>query len=68
VNVDVTATLAVVIPLVAVSLGLTLWAIVDLFSASRVVVGGNKLLWLVVILISTPLGALLYFLLGRRDG
>ena len=57
-----------IIPLLALTLGLSLWAIVDLFAAERVVWGGNRWLWLAVILLSTPIGPLLYFLVGRRDG
>ncbi len=56
------------IPLVALSAGLTIWAMVDLLGADRRVAGGEKWVWLLIILVSTPLGPLVYFLVGRRDG
>jgi len=65
---ELKAALPWLIPLVALSLGLTIWALVDLLSADRVVAFGPKWLWLIVILMSTPIGPLIYFFAGRRDG
>ena len=65
---ELQAALPWLIPLVALSLGLTIWALVDLLSSERVVAFGPKWLWLIVILISTPIGPLIYFFVGRRDG
>ena len=65
---DLQAALPWLIPLVALSLGLTIWALVDLLAADRKVAFGPKWLWVVVILVSTPIGPLIYFFVGRRDG
>lgn len=65
---DLRAALPWLLPLLFLLLGLTIWAIVDLLGADRVVAFGPKWLWLVVILLSSPIGPLIYFLFGRRDG
>jgi len=41
--------------------------LVDLLAADRVVAFGPKWLWLIVILLSSPVGPLIYFFVGRRD-
>src|SRR4051794_23708219 len=59
--------LALLAPLLVLLLGLDVWAIIDLFQADRMVKGGLKPLWLLVILLVNPWGALIYFWLGRDE-
>ena len=54
-------------PLLVLFVGLQLSAIIDLFRAGRAVKGGNKVVWLLVILLVNPWGVLLYFWLGREE-
>jgi hypothetical protein len=55
------------IPLVLVSLGLEVFALIDLFHSDRRVKGGNKLIWALVILLVSTFGPLIYLFLGRED-
>src|SRR6476660_6756780 len=59
--------LGLLAPLLVLLLGLDVWAIIDLFQPDRVVKGGLKPLWLLVILLVNPWGALIYFWLGRDE-
>jgi len=55
------------IPLALVSLGLEVFALVDLFRSDRRVRGGNKLIWALVILLISTFGPLIYLFVGRED-
>jgi hypothetical protein len=59
--------LALVIPLLLIELGLKLIAFVDLEKDERVVLGGNKIAWALVILVVSLIGPLLYLTIGRRN-
>ena len=63
---DLIALLPILIPAVVIGLGLEIYSIVDLFRQDRRVKGGNKLVWLIVILLGT-LGQLVYLFAGRED-
>ena len=56
------------VPLVALQLGLIVLAIVDLLRDDRRVRGGNKGVWAIVIVFVSLFGAILYFLVGREEG
>ncbi len=55
------------VPLVLIDLGMVVYCIVDLYKPDRRVRGGNKLLWLLVILLVSTLGWLVYLLVGREE-
>ena len=59
--------LPIVIPLAVAELALVIFCLVDLFRADRRVRGGNKLVWALVILLISTLGALVYLIFGRED-
>ena len=65
-NVD-TGILLAIIPLVLIDLGMVIYSIVDLFKADRRVKGGNKLVWLLIILLVSTFGWLAYLLFGREE-
>jgi hypothetical protein len=65
-NVDVRL-LAALVPLVLIDLGMVVYSIVDLYRPDRRVKGGNKLVWLLVILLVSTLGWLAYLLVGREE-
>jgi Phospholipase_D-nuclease N-terminal len=54
-------------PLVLIDLGMVIYCIVDLYKPDRRVRGGNKLVWLLVILLVSTLGWLVYLLAGREE-
>lgn len=59
--------LALLLPLVAVQLGLLVYALLDLVKPGRRVRGGNKAVWALVIVLVSIAGPLVYFLAGRDD-
>jgi phospholipase D-like protein len=65
-GVDTTLLLAL-IPLVLLDLGMVIFCIVDLYKPDRRVRGGNKLVWLLVILLVSTLGWIIYLLVGREE-
>ncbi|HEU4783583.1 MAG TPA: PLDc N-terminal domain-containing protein [Ktedonobacterales bacterium] len=62
-----TGILLAVIPLVIIDLAMVVYCIVDLFKPDRKVRGNNKLVWLLVILLVSTLGWLIYLLAGREE-
>ncbi|HEX5159934.1 MAG TPA: PLDc N-terminal domain-containing protein [Ktedonobacterales bacterium] len=62
-----TGILLAVIPLVIIDLAMVIYCIVDLFKPDRKVRGDNKLVWLLVILLVSTLGWLIYLLAGREE-
>lgn len=58
--------MAVVIPLVAIQLGLMIWAFVDLAKRERVR-GGSKLVWGLVIVLINLVGPIVYLVWGRSE-
>ena len=62
-----TQVLLLLSPLIVISLGLLLYALYDLSRPGRRVKGGNKLVWLVIILLVSTFGPLVYLLAGREE-
>jgi phospholipase D-like protein len=65
-TIDSTLLLAL-IPLVLLDLGMVIFCIIDLYRPDRRVRGGNKLVWLLVILLVSTLGWIIYLLAGREE-
>jgi hypothetical protein len=59
--------LPLLIPLILLEFALMAVGLFDLTRADRVVKGGNKLVWGLVIVFVQFLGPLVYFLFGRED-
>jgi hypothetical protein len=55
-----------VLPLILIELGLMIFALVDLVRRPRVK-GGNKWLWVIVIVLINIVGPLVYFVVGREE-
>jgi hypothetical protein len=55
-----------VIPLVVLELALLVIAVVDIVRREYVT-GGNKVVWLVVVIIVNFIGPIIYFIFGRRE-
>jgi hypothetical protein len=62
-----TGILLAVIPLAIIDLAMVIYCIVDLFKSDRKVRGNNKLVWLLVILLVSTFGWLIYLLAGREE-
>lgn len=62
-----TTLLLALLPLVLIDLGIVIYCIVDLFKPDRRVRGGNKIVWLIIILLVSTLGWVAYLLIGRED-
>jgi hypothetical protein len=65
-TIDSTLLLAL-IPLALLDLGMVIFCIIDLYKPDRRVRGGNKLPWLLVILLVSTLGWIIYLLVGREE-
>ena len=63
-----TQTLVLVLaPLLLVQIAFAVFALRDLARPERRVRGGNKLVWVIVIVLGELLGPLIYFLFGRQE-
>jgi hypothetical protein len=62
-----TSLLLILLPLVVIELGLVVFSLVDLFKSDRRVVGGNKLVWALIIVLVSTIGPIVYLLAGRKQ-
>ena len=59
--------LSLVLPLAALELILIIIALVDLIRREPDRINGNKVVWVLVILLIATLGPICYFILGRKE-
>jgi hypothetical protein len=59
--------LLILLPIVVIELGLVVFSLVDLFKPERHVVGNNKLIWALVIVLVGTIGPVVYLLAGRKQ-
>jgi hypothetical protein len=59
--------LLILLPIVVIELGLVVFSLVDLFKPERRVVGNNKLVWALVIVLVGTIGPIVYLLAGRKQ-
>ena len=64
---DLGPLLAVAIPILAIQLGLLVWALYDLTRPTRKVKGGSKIVWALIIIFVNIIGPILYFIVGREE-
>lgn len=62
-----TSLLLILLPLVVIELGLVVFSLVDLFKPERRVIGDNKLVWALVIVLVGTIGPIVYLLAGRKQ-
>jgi len=62
-----TSQLLILLPLVVIELGLIAFSLVDLFKSERRVVGDNKLVWALIIVLVGTIGPIVYLLVGRKQ-
>jgi Phospholipase_D-nuclease N-terminal len=62
-----TSLLLILLPLVVIELGLVVFSLVDLFRPERRVVGNNKLVWALIIVLVGTIGPIVYLLAGRKQ-
>jgi Phospholipase_D-nuclease N-terminal len=62
-----TSLLLILLPLVVIELGLVVFSLVDLFKPERRVIGDNKLVWALVIVVVGTIGPIVYLLAGRKE-
>jgi hypothetical protein len=58
---------ALLVPIIIIQLGLMVAALFDLGQDERRVRGGNKLVWVVVIVFVNLIGPIVYFVAGRDE-
>jgi len=59
-------TVVALAPLIILQLALQIVALIDLYKRPNVT-GGNKIVWLLIILLFAVLGSLAYLIFGRRE-
>ena len=59
--------LLILLPLVVIDVGLVVFSLVDLFKPERRVLGDNKLVWALVIVLVGTIGPIVYLLAGRKQ-
>lgn len=57
----------ILLPLVLIELGLVVFSLVDLFRPERRVIGNNKLVWALIIVLVGTIGPIVYLLAGRKQ-
>ena len=62
-----TSIVLILLPLVLIELGLVVFSLVDLFRPERRVVGNNKLVWALIIVLVGTIGPIVYLLAGRKQ-
>ena len=65
---DLAKLLPLLIPVLLIQFGLQIYALIDLARRSREQVrGGNKWLWVAIIVLGEILGPIVYFVVARKD-
>jgi Phospholipase_D-nuclease N-terminal len=62
-----TSLVLILLPLALIELGLVVFSLVDLFRPERRVVGNNKLVWVLIIVLVGTIGPIVYLLAGRKQ-
>ena len=62
-----TSQLLILLPLALIELGLVVFSLLDLFKPERRVIGDNKLIWALVIVVVGTIGPIVYLLAGRKQ-
>jgi len=62
-----TSLLLILLPLVVIELGLVVFSLFDLFKPERRVIGDNKLVWALIIVLVGTIGPIVYLLAGRKQ-
>jgi hypothetical protein len=65
-NINLAQLLPLLIPVAIIELGLLVWALLDIIRRKRVR-GGNKVVWIIVVVIFEIIGPIVYFLFGREE-
>jgi hypothetical protein len=65
-NIDLAQLLPLLIPIVLLEFGLLIWALLDVIRRERVK-GGNKVVWILVIVLINLIGPIVYFIFGREE-
>ena len=55
------------VPLLLIEVALIVFAVADLLKSDRRVVGGNKVVWALVIVLVATVGPIAYLLAGRKS-
>jgi hypothetical protein len=58
--------LLLLIPVFLLEVGLLVWALVDVIRRERVR-GGNKVVWILVIVLVSTIGPIIYLIFGREE-
>ena len=54
------------IPIILLQIGLMIWALIDIIKREHVT-GGNKVVWILVVVLLNLIGPIIYFIFGRKE-
>lgn len=60
--------LALLLPLALLELLLVVFALIDVLRREPARIRGNKVAWVLIILLISTLGPICYFIIGRKEG
>jgi hypothetical protein len=63
-----TQIILLLLPIIAIQLGLTIFALWDMTRPGRRVRGDSKLMWALIVIFVGTIGPLIYLAVGREDG
>jgi phospholipase D-like protein len=67
IQLSTTSLVLILLPIVLIELGLVVFSLVDLFRPERRVVGNNKLIWALIIVLVGTIGPIVYLMAGRKQ-
>jgi hypothetical protein len=68
-DINLAQLLPLLIPIIILEIGLLVWALLDVIKRdNKQVTGGNKVVWILVIVLVNIIGPIVYFIFGRKEG
>lgn len=64
-GIDISTFLAITLPIIGILIIIVLIALIDLYRNRER--RSNVLIWTLIIILTVPLGAILYFIIGRKE-
>ncbi len=65
---EITSILPLLIPLFLLEIGLLVWALIDVIKRKdNQVTFGNRIIWMLVIVLFSVIGPIIYFIFGRKE-
>ncbi len=64
---EISKLLLLLLPIAIINYGIAIYCIVDILKEERIVKGGNKIVWILVVALINFFGWVIYLLIGREE-